>query len=232
MSDSCPAKLGRLGAACLMLLAVAACGKSGPTDYGAYRAQMPASILVLPPTNQSVEVNAPYSYLSTITRPIAEAGYYVFPVAVVDAYMKENGLPTPADMHGVPLEKLDEVFGPDAVLYVDIEAYGQEYQLLSSAAVVRANAKLVDVDTGTTIWDGKINAAHSSGGGGSNLLVALIGAAISQAVGTTVDASHGVAVTANRKLFSGRRGLLLGPYHPRYEEDGRGREDVVEAVSR
>lgn len=40
----------------------------------------PRSILVLPPMNSSVDVNAPYSYLSTISTPLAEKGYYVFPV--------------------------------------------------------------------------------------------------------------------------------------------------------
>ncbi|MGI9451142.1 MAG: GNA1162 family protein, partial [Geminicoccaceae bacterium] len=62
---------------CLALSALVGCGPTKPKDYSAYnnyRANLPASILVLPPTNQSVEVNAPYSYLSTITAPVAEAG--------------------------------------------------------------------------------------------------------------------------------------------------------------
>lgn len=223
------------GFACLTLLAVAGCGPSKPKDYSAYnlyRANLPASILVLPPTNQSVEVNAPYSYLSTVTAPLAEAGYYVFPVAVVDAYMKENGLPTPADMHAVPLDKLDEVFDADAVLYVDITEYGQEYNIVSSAAVVKARAELVDMESGETLWESGVNAVdRSSSGSSDNILVDLIGAAVAQAVGTTVDAAHGVAVRANRQMvFDRDEGLLLGPYHPGADQDPRGRPNPVETV--
>lgn len=212
------------------LLLIAGCAAPEPKDYSAYRANVPASILVLPPTNQSVEVNAPYSYLSTISEPIAEAGYYVFPVAVVDAYMKENGLPTPADMHGVPLDKLDEVFGADAVLYVDIKSYGQEYQIVSSSAVVRADAELVDIGTGATLWQGGVNASESAEANSGNALVDLIGAAVAQAVGTTTDKAHTVAVNANRKMVFGHEGLLLGPYHPGADQDSRGRALPAEQV--
>jgi hypothetical protein len=41
-----------------------------------------------------------YIYLSTLTKPLAEKGYYVLPVAVIDQFLKENGLPTPAEMNG------------------------------------------------------------------------------------------------------------------------------------
>ena len=204
------------------LLLAAGCATPEPKDYSAYRANMPASILVLPPTNQSVEVNASYSYLSTISEPIAEAGYYVFPVAVVDAYMKENGLPNAVDMHGVPLDKLGEVFGADAVLYIDIKEYGQEFQVFSSAAVVRADVELMDIGTGAPLWQGSINATKSSDANSGNALVDLIGAAVAQAVGTTTDQAHTVAVEANRNMVFGRDGLLLGPYHPGAEQDTRG----------
>lgn len=221
------------GLAYLILLVLVGCGPSKPKDYShynLYRSKLPASILVLPPTNQSVEVNAPYSYLSTITEPIAEAGYYVFPVAVVDAYMKENGLPTPADMHAVPLDKLAEVFDADAVLYIDIQAYGQEYKIVSSGAVARAEAELIDLDSGQTLWSGGIDAVEEASSGSSdNILGALIGAAVAQAVGSSFDASHGVAQQANRRMvFDRDRGFLLGPYHPGADQDVRGRPEPIQ----
>jgi hypothetical protein len=35
-------------------------------------------------------VEATWGYNSTDTRPLAERGYYVFPIAVVDQFLKEN----------------------------------------------------------------------------------------------------------------------------------------------
>ncbi len=76
----------------ILILQGCATTTTPPFDYGAYVQHMPASILVIPPRNESVEVMAPYIYLSTITRPLAERGYYVFPVAVIEKLMKENGI--------------------------------------------------------------------------------------------------------------------------------------------
>lgn len=185
-----------------------------PYDYSAYQAHMPQSILVLPPLNESVDANAPYSYLTTISEPLGERGYYIYPVAVIDAFMKDNGLPTPGEMHGVSLEKIDEIIGADAVLYVTIEDFGQEYILLSSNTTVRARARLVDVKTGTQIWDGRVDFVQGSGGSGSLIADAIV-AAIEQVVDNVADATHDAARMANRALIQNdKRGLLVGPLHP------------------
>lgn len=204
------------------MLAVAGCAPQEPKDYTLYREHMPASILVLPPTNQTVEVNGGYSVMSSITTPLAAAGYYVFPVGVVDNYFKENGVQTAAEMHDVPLDKLQEVFGADAVLYLDVNAYGQDYNIVSSSAEVDVDAKLVDTESGLTLWEGQGAAVQSSGNGGGGLIGLLASAAIAQAVGTTADASHGLAVQANQQMILGSDGLLLGPYHEGQAQDARG----------
>ena len=40
--------------------------------------------------SHSTDVRATYSYLSTVTMPLAEKGFYVFPVALVDQMMKDR----------------------------------------------------------------------------------------------------------------------------------------------
>jgi hypothetical protein len=219
----------------LILLATAGCVAPESKDYSQFREHRPTSILVLPPTNQSVEVNASYSVMSSITTPLAAAGYYVYPVAVVDTYFKENGLPNPADMHGVPIDKLDEVFGADAVMYLDVKEYGQDYNIVSSDSEVDVDAKLVDTETGLTLWEGRARGSKSSaeGNSGGGLLGLLVTAAVAQAVGTTVDAAHGIAVQANRRMILGPNGLLLGPYHEGQAQDPRGAvpEEATAAVT-
>lgn len=192
-----------------------------PYDYSAYQAHMPRSILVLPPLNESVDANAPYSYLTTISRPLAERGYYVYPVSLIDAFMKDNGLPTPGEMHTVSLNKLDEIIGPDAVLYITIEEFGQKYLVVTSNTTVVARARLVDVDTGTEIWDGKVKlvqGSNSGGGGGiEGLIVAAIVAAVEQVVDNVTDRTHDVARMANHQLiYDKNRGMLIGPLHPEF----------------
>jgi hypothetical protein len=202
---------------------VSGCAVKAP-DYSAYRTHLPRSILVLPPLNETTDVNAPYVYLSTITRPLAECGYYVFPVAAVDAFMKENGLPTAGEMHAVSLAKIHEVFGADAVLYVTLESWGQKYRIISSDTVVKARAHLVDVRTETTLWQGVAQAQQSSAAGQSDAISMLISALVTQVLASMTDPSHDLARTANGTMvFDGHDGLLLGPYHPQRDGDARGR---------
>ena len=215
----------------LLLLIATACTPPEPKNYAQFREHVPTSILVLPPTNQSVEVNASYSVMSSITRPLATAGYYVYPVAVVDTYFKGNGLPSAADMHNVPLDKLGEVFGADAVLYLDIKQYGQEYNVIASTAKVDMDARLVDVDTGLTLWEGSGAAVQSSNDGDGGLIELLVTAAVAQAVGTTADASHGLAAQANQQMVVGRDGFLLGRYNEGQAADPRGRVAPPQGVT-
>ena len=61
----------------IALFILTGCASVEPYNYSALKQEAPRSILVLPPMNSSVEVNAPYSYLSTISQPLAEKGYYL-----------------------------------------------------------------------------------------------------------------------------------------------------------
>jgi hypothetical protein len=206
------------------VLALTALGFSGcvnipPYDYTNYRAHPPRSILVLPPLNESTSVQGTYSYLSTVTRPVAELGYYVFPVAVIDQFLKENGMPTAGEMHQVPLDKVLEILGADAVLYVTLVQYGSKYQVVNSSTIVRLKARLVDTRTGILLWEGSGMAEEDSGGSG-NILGDLIAAALTQALNSGTDAAHGVCREANHDLFHRKdHGLLYGPYSPEFGKE-------------
>ena len=151
----------------LITLLVGCAASKGP-DKTALRQNKPRSIVVLPPLNNSPDVRASYSFMATVTYPLAELGYYVFPVALVDQTFKENGLPDPGEMHQVPLKKLAEIFGADAALYITVDRYGAEYQLLNSAVIVAARAKLIDTRSGDLLWEGQASASSSESNGGNS----------------------------------------------------------------
>lgn len=192
------------------LLTLSGCVTVQPKDYAAFRQARPRSILVLPPVNESTDVRATYSLLTTTTRPIAEMGYYVFPVVVVDEFMKQNGLTMPAEMHQAPVAKLREVFNPDAILYITIEKYGSKYQVFASVTMVHARAKLVDARTEQVIWEGAARVDHSGQSG-------LIEALVEQVVNKLMDQAHAVATMASYQLVTSEgQGLIKGPHHPEF----------------
>jgi hypothetical protein len=191
-----------------------------PYDYTAFRASKPASIVILPPVNKSPDVKATYSMLSQMTYPLAEAGYYVLPVALVDETFKQNGLLNPDEMQAAPPAKLREIFGADAGLYVEISRYGSTYAIISSETVVTASAKLIDLRTGTLLWQGAASAstAEQQQNNGGGLVGMLITAAVNQIVNSINDRGHEIAgITSARLLTAGRpNGMLSGPHSPRY----------------
>jgi len=201
---------------CTILLGLVFTGcATKPYDYTNFRAHPPRSIVILPPLNESTDVGGTYSYLSTVTMPLAELGYYVYPVAVVDQFFKENGMPMAGEMHQAPLNKIREIIGADAVLYLTLKQYGTKYQVINSATVVTAEARLVHAETGTLLWAGKVFAQQNSGGSG-NIFADLISAAIMQAINKSTDQAHDVAHLANAQFAVRNRGLLYGPHHPKY----------------
>ncbi|NVZ67483.1 DUF799 family lipoprotein, partial [Pseudomonas gingeri] len=101
-------------------------------DYSAYKQARPRTILVLPPVNESPDIKGSYSLLSQVTFPLAEAGYYVMPVALVDETFKQNGLSSPAEIQNTSPVKLREIFGADAAMYITVTQYGTKYMVLSS----------------------------------------------------------------------------------------------------
>ncbi len=201
--------LGFFGLA--MVVGLCGCQTPEPYDYTAFEAARPRSLLVLPPINDSADVKGTYGYYTTVTRPLAEKGYYVFPIGLVDQMFKENGLPEPTDMHEVPLQRISEIFGADAVLYIRIKDYGTNYVVLSSATTVSALVRLVSVHSGTELWSGSVVAQQASGSGGGGIIGALVAAAVTQIIGELNDQGHIVSALANQLIANE---LLAGPYLP------------------
>jgi hypothetical protein len=139
----------------------------------------------------------------------------------VDQTFKENGLPNPGEMHQAPLAKMAEIFGADAALYITIDQYGSTYQIVNSAVIVTANARLMDTRTGQLLWEGKASASSAEGQNNSgSLAVMLISSLIKQIVGSIGDQGYPIArITSTRLLTARPGGLLHGPRSPLYEKD-------------
>ncbi|WP_321793191.1 DUF799 domain-containing protein [Caballeronia sp. J97] len=217
----------KLIAALSILLSLTACASRSPSqmDYTAFRNSKPRSILVLPPTNDTNEVGATYGMLSQMTMPIAEAGYYVVPVAEMEETFRYNGLTTANDIQNVSAEKLRSIFGADAALYTKIKEYGSSYRVIASKTTVAAEAKLVDLRSGETLWSGTATANGNEVGAnfsvGSGLIGALVQTAAQHVVDVTRDKSWAVAGLTSQRLLAtgGPNGLLYGPHSPKFGTD-------------
>ena len=190
-------------------------------DYTAFRESRPRSILVLPPVNRSPEIKGAASFLATSTAPLAESGYYVIPVTLADETLKQNGVTVAEEAHAINLEKLREIFGADAALYVTITRFGTSYRVINSVVEAAAFSKLVCLRTGRVLWSGNVSVVLGNNYGSGNIVVMLTSAVISQIANTLIDRSYDAARTANYQMLSAgyRDSILFGPYHPQFGTD-------------
>jgi hypothetical protein len=179
-------------------------------------AAKPLSILVLPAKNTTTAAAATDYFRSSITQPLAERGYYVFPVHLVDAFLKSENMIDPETVRQIPVSKLKEVFGADAVLYVDINAWDTGYNVFVSHVDVGLTFSLISTATEEEIWQKNAYAYSFQGLDGNNGLIGLIISAIATAINTGTDYAQ-LAYVANSAGFAF---LPEGPYGTDHMKDG------------
>ncbi len=215
-------KLSR-SACALAVLAITLVACAEPMRFEALEQVNPVRILVLPPQNNSPEIEGTYTFLSTISKPLGERGYYVYPVGVVDSYIKANGVTLPQEMNQIPLDKLNAQFAPDAILYTDIDYFGQKFALIDSYAYIDANLELVDAATGNTLWqkhmvyDERENRQQQGDGGA---LGQIIGAVLVQMIASAMDDKFfNTSSMANMTALNDPiNGLPVGPLRQTQEQ--------------
>ena len=216
----------RLISACAVLWAAAllgGCATAPPFDYSAFKKSRPASMLVLPPINETADVKATVGVMATTAQPLAEAGYYVLPVTLVHETFKQNGLTTANDIHELPVAKLYEIFGADAAVYIRVKKYGTVFMVVGSETRVTLECRLVDLRSGQQIWSGTATASsqESQGSTPGGLVGLLIKAVVNQVVGTVTDASFIYGGMANQRLLGAqtKNGVPYGPRAAEYQKE-------------
>lgn len=205
----------------LLLGALAGCAYQ-EKDYTKLFASNPRSILVVPVRNDTTNLEAPEIVEAVVTRPLAERGYYVFPLILTDALFKDLGLSEAGHVQELKPQRFRELFGADAVLFVVVTDWGSKYLVMDSALVVDLDFTLYDTRSGEELWSASERVQQSTGGGGGgDPIAALIGAAVGYVLNETLEPDYRpLAAQAARRAFDApRSGLPLGPYSPRHGED-------------
>jgi hypothetical protein len=197
----------------LFIVLIAGCATT-QTDYTKFKAANPHSILIVPVVNKSVNVPAPDYFLSTITIPVAEQGYYVFPVNLAKRILEDDGLSDANLVHSAPTERLCNLFGADAVLYVSIEKWEAKYLIFTTQVTVELAYMIKDGKTGDTLWDHKETmvytpSSQSTGNPVGDLLVMAVNAAVTKAVPNYLPLAK--QANAQTFLYPGP-GIPPGPY--------------------
>ena len=206
----------------LFIVALAGCAAAPPrrANYTEFRSENPRSILVVPATNDSVNVNAPDYFLATISKPLAERGYYVFPVNMVRSVLSDDGLSDANLVHSGDPRRLGALFGADAVMYISIKRWDARYVVLATRVTVELDYTLKSARTGDELWSDHQTMVYqpqnSNAGGLAGLVADAIAAAITKAAPNYIPLAQQANTLAIDTI---RTGLPAGPYNPLYLKD-------------
>jgi hypothetical protein len=131
-------------------------------DFSEDRIASKQSILVVPPVNNTVNVNASKYFLSAVSYPIAEKGYYVFPVNLVKRVMEDEGMSDANLVHSSNPQILAELFGADAVLYTTIDRCDAKYAGISTLITFTMSYVLKSGKDGSVLWKSTQSAVYDS----------------------------------------------------------------------
>ena len=215
----------RQGAVLLLLVLLLACAKPKPLaphrDYSQFRQEDPVSILVVPVVNRTVDVTAADYFLSTLTVPLAEKGYYVFPVYLVKRMLEDDGLSDATLVHGADPRRLRDLFGADAILYVTINKWDAKYAVLSTAVEVDFSYVIKSGRTGEKLWDQHqawvyMPQNQNSGNAIADLIAKVIVAGMTKAAPNYIPLARQANANA---FFPPHRGLPAGRHSPLHGQD-------------
>ncbi len=190
-------------------------------DYSTFRAHDPHSILIVPVLNNTTSLTAQDYFLSTISAPFAERGYYVFPAHMVKSVLEKDGLSDAGLIHKANPVRFGQLFGCDAVLFIEINKWESQYAVLATSTNVAFHYRVASCRDGAVIWEDDRALTYSPQAAYSaNPLAALLVDAIKAAIEKAEPNYMPLASQANlMAAATPGQGLPSGPYRSDYGKD-------------
>ena len=207
----------------LLAVVVSSCGLMNQvtreSQYAAMYNDMPVTILVMPPINNTSNVEAKDLLYTSISRPLAEAGYYVIsPLLAMDVLKAESAYD--AEMFiDKPLTIFRDFFGANAVVFSQIDDWTKR----GFGIDTKIRYIIKSATSGEILFDRSCDLFLDlqQNSGGNSALSPLVDIAVS-AISTAATDHIVAARKANYFIF---RDIPRGKYNPQYMQD---REVIAE----
>ena len=179
--------------------------------------EKPLSILVLPPINESTSPDAKEYYSTTIAEPLSYAGYYVFPIEIVNEVLKQEGIYDTELIVDLDASKFKEYFAADAVLFTRIIEWNTSYYVVGGNVKVHIAFDLVSTNTGELLWN--YNGQLTVDTSGDNDVPGLAGLVLQLAETAVKTAAQDYTPLAKKVNTAVLTTIPFGFYHAQYGTD-------------
>jgi hypothetical protein len=205
----------------LILLAATAllvsCGSASKLTRGEVYAPLyneaPVTLLVMPPINNTANVEAKDLLYTSISRPLVEAGYYVLPPILTMDILKAESAYDAELFFEAPVGQFGTVFGADAVIFSVIDKWAK--QGVGISAKIRYVMR--STRTNEVLFDRSCDLfLDTSVSTSSKGLLGLVLDVALTAVNTALTDHIEAARKANNYIFSD---IPFGKFSPLYQQD-------------
>lgn len=202
-------------------LSVTSCGMMSSvtreSQYAKMYEEKPITLLVMPPINNSTNVEAKDLLYTSISRPLAEAGYYVIsPLLAIDILKAESAYDA-ENFFDAPLTAFYNYFGADAVVFSVIDSWtkkGLGIQTKIRYVIKSTQTNEILFDRSCDLY---LDLSINSGSGGA------LGAIIDLAASAINTAATDHIVAARKANYFIVRDIPRGKYSPDHMLD----KDVI-----
>ena len=183
------------------------------SQYAKMYEEKPVTLLVMPPINNSTNVEAKDLLYTSISRPLAEAGYYVIsPLLAMDILKAESAYDS-ENFFDAPLTSFNNFFGADAVVFSVIDSWAKKGMGIQT----KIRYVIKSVYTNEVLFDRSCDlyldlSIDSGSGGALGALIDLAASAINTAATDHIKAAR----KANYYIL---RDIPRGKYSPDYMSD-------------
>lgn len=201
----------------LLVLMVSACGSTTSLTrqslYPGMYEERPVTLLVMPPINNTANVDAKELLYTSISRPLIEAGYYVIPPALAMDVLRQESAYDAELFLDRPLRQFHDFFGADAVVFSVIEDWAKQGIGIHTKIRYFIRSTMTDRILFDRTCDLFLDLTPDSGNTGVlGALVDLAAAALSTALTDHIEAAR----KANYYIF---RDIPSGKYDDLYLKD-------------
>ena len=196
-------------------LAFISCGTTKIQAFPKMYEEDPLIMLIMPPINNSTAVDAKDYFYTTMTVPIAEAGYYVLPPAMTMATLQRESAYDSERFIDGDLSKFGQLLGAEVAVFTIINSWNKS--IIGSTITIELEYIFKSTKTNEVLFhrQAKIKCDTSTGMKGNGLLGTLL-VATADAVRTAASDYVSVAVMCNETALSD---IPYGKYHPAHKSD-------------
>lgn len=177
--------------------------------YGQLYQEKPTVVLVMPPINETSQVDAKEYMYCSLAKPLCERGYYVLPPLLTLDFLKNESAYDAENFIESDLSLFNKYLGADALLFTKIKKWSKSSLL--ATVTIKVSYVMRSARTNEVLFEreGTLVINHNSGNAG-------IGGLLSDMLSTALDKKINAAIKCNNVAL---KELPYGPYQKGYLQD-------------